>query len=704
MVISHEKLNVLSDVQFEKLIKTLLLSVIGNGVTPFSQGKDGAREAIYFGKANYPSKSNNWEGNWIFQVKYSNISFGLDKARNQVKYSIDSELNKLKDYGYLESNKCDNYIFITNVPFSGQADKGLHDYISKKKLEYKVKNFDYWDGEKVIGFLNSNPAVRETFFPNLGIELVDENLLLEVNSTFVKPNLYDQLKDELLSNKIINIVGQPHVGKSFLALFLANDILETRQLNEIVLIPIIDNLQVIPKLINCVIIFDDLYGDLNYDSIGKQTKIVSTLSKENYVIITSRDYIFQEAVEGKELLSDREFKINQEGSYSDNQLENILFNHLRLNFPVNKENGKVYDFITKNKFQIVRELRFPHNIQLFATIVDRTVATKKILLDKISKAKTIDNLIITWVSQQPEISRNMLLALAIGKIQSVSILENVCKMQWNYDKNIIDNCLIENRRMLYYDTSNIRYKHPSFKTAIVNYFFANYRLQITDLILNVILNLPGKERRAINKSLAYQIIEELDVSQLSNILQNKLINGNFLEIIWLNIIRKNNIHALELLISLMDGTKRANRYFKGFVASKSFMKDKEIMSLINFLMTQRYLNELVDRLIEYFAYKIRLSIRPIVDSLSYKIPKDFSLKIKLLGCIGTIYPDLVIHELNSFGYEQSVTARRQVYAALNMLHHSSKEHLENIIPELIQRETNQINIKKLNNILKRIRS
>ncbi|UPT71220.1 MAG: hypothetical protein M0D53_02085 [Flavobacterium sp. JAD_PAG50586_2] len=164
MIISHEELTKLNDNQFEKLVKTLLISVIGNGVTPFSQGKDGAREAIYKGKANYPSKINTWDGNWIFQVKYSNITFGLDKARKQIKYSIDNELKKLEDYGYFESNKCDNYVYITNVPFSGEASKGLHDYIENKSKNYKIKNFDYWDGEKIIGFLNTFAIVRETFF------------------------------------------------------------------------------------------------------------------------------------------------------------------------------------------------------------------------------------------------------------------------------------------------------------------------------------------------------------------------------------------------------------------------------------------------------------------------------------------------------------------------------------------------------------
>lgn len=149
MSIDIEKLNDLGDELFEKLCKSLLMSIIGPGVTPFSKGKDGAREATYFGKANYPSDAEQWEGEWIFQVKFCNLSCGLNTARNRIKSYINSELKKLEDYEYFKLNKCDNYVFITNVPFTGEAKKGLHDYIDTKKANYKLNNFAYWDGEKI---------------------------------------------------------------------------------------------------------------------------------------------------------------------------------------------------------------------------------------------------------------------------------------------------------------------------------------------------------------------------------------------------------------------------------------------------------------------------------------------------------------------------------------------------------------------------
>ncbi|QXP63267.1 hypothetical protein [Polaribacter sp. HaHaR_3_91] len=702
MIVSHEDLNKLNDKQFEKLVKTLLISIIGNGVTPFSQGKDGAREATFKGKANYPSKANNWKGHWIFQVKYSNIAFGIDKARNQIKYSINGELKKLEEYGYFEDNKCDNYIYITNVPFSGQADKGLHDYAQKKIKNYKVENFDYWDGEKVIGFLNTNPTVRETFFPNPGIEILEEKFYNEINITFVKPNLYDTLVKELLQKKYINIIGQPHVGKSFLSMYIAQDIFNSQNLNEIVLIPIIDNLQSIPKITNCVIILDDLYGDLNYDSIGRQTKIVSSLAKNNYLIVTSRDYIFQEAVKNKELLDGHSFTINQEGAYSDTQLEEILLNHININFVKSSDNEKAYEFIIRNRLGIVRQLRFPHNIQLFTTIIDNTIITKKLLEDKISNAKQIESIVLTWLSQQSQINKNVLLSLAIGKIQTKDILKKICETQWNYDSSTIETSLIENERLVYSDKLTVRLKHPSFKEAIVNYFLQNNHQKITELILNLILNLPKNEKRSINRSLAYKIIEELEVQDLLLMIDTKNVASNFLEIIWLSLIRKNKKQALEKILSLMDKTKKGNRYFRSFVASKAFMKDKEILVLIEYFMKNRDISNSVDKLIEHFSYRIRLKIRPIIDSLDYNNPKDFNLKIKLLGCVGSKYPDMVTHQLISFCYERLATSRRKVYKAINMLDNGQEDIIEKAYREILNRETNKINLKIIKTKLARI--
>ena len=56
--------------EFEHLVQSLAVCVLGSGVTPFGDGPDGGREATFSGKMPYPSHEENWNGYLIIQAKY----------------------------------------------------------------------------------------------------------------------------------------------------------------------------------------------------------------------------------------------------------------------------------------------------------------------------------------------------------------------------------------------------------------------------------------------------------------------------------------------------------------------------------------------------------------------------------------------------------------------------------------------------------
>lgn len=66
---SHD-LSQLDSNSFEHLVNALSLRELGNGVTGFATGPDGGRDGYLFGKANYPSEKENWEGTWFIQSKF----------------------------------------------------------------------------------------------------------------------------------------------------------------------------------------------------------------------------------------------------------------------------------------------------------------------------------------------------------------------------------------------------------------------------------------------------------------------------------------------------------------------------------------------------------------------------------------------------------------------------------------------------------
>ena len=78
---------------FELLVQTLLKAVIGPGVTSIGGSKDKGRDAAFVGAAAFPTTDCQWEGNWVFQVKYVDFEEqGVDAARSSLKSTLGNEL------------------------------------------------------------------------------------------------------------------------------------------------------------------------------------------------------------------------------------------------------------------------------------------------------------------------------------------------------------------------------------------------------------------------------------------------------------------------------------------------------------------------------------------------------------------------------------------------------------------------------------
>lgn len=75
MATSKYKLEQLGWFNFEQLVRTMLREVIGSGLSTFSGSADQGRDATFVGEAtSYPSKTDHWNGAWIFQVKHRTYS------------------------------------------------------------------------------------------------------------------------------------------------------------------------------------------------------------------------------------------------------------------------------------------------------------------------------------------------------------------------------------------------------------------------------------------------------------------------------------------------------------------------------------------------------------------------------------------------------------------------------------------------------
>lgn len=708
MNVNISSLNNLGDETFEKMVKSLLIYVIGPGVTPFSKGKDGAREAIYSGEANYPSNFERWKGNWIFQVKFSDINNGIDKARNQIKYLINEELKKLEDYGYIESQKCDNYIYITNVPFSGVSKKGLHDYIEIKKKDFKIKNFDYWDGEKIISFLSSAVNVKESFFPLEGIKYLNHEEVKRVEKIYVKPQQYDRIKDSLVNDKITCIVGQPHIGKTTSSVFLANEIYQKKNLNSMLLIPIIDNVNCLPQITNSVIIFDDLFGETNFESIGKKSKLISHLIKlNNYIIITSRNYIFEEARIEKQLseyIKHTDTILIQEGSYPSQQLSQILQNHLNLKKDNNILSVTTIDTVQVYKERIINELRFPHNIEVFVDKLSNNTITKKTIGELINSSKKIETVVLSWLKNLNEEEINLLIIISLCGMIDLDDLSSFSENFWTYTSNIINDFIENNDKLLSLIDNELKFRHPSFRNTCYQYLKNQNKESIVQIVIFALTSSETSYKFKYKlKHIFQEIIYDLDVETIITILQSKNINRYILEIIWSSFIKRDMKLAFSTYCDI-DKKKKWSLQFISFISSKDYLKKNTIHDFIEYLFSIRN-NEnkrMVDKIIFYFSFGVREKLDSIIDKIDETLMDQLILKISLLYSKCTIDPVNIIPKLLSYSDHPFSKVRYKVYAALNSLGYRTKLSLFDEFHKMLEFETNKKNINKLNKILSKL--
>lgn len=181
----------LTDTEFENLVALICSEILGIGTVIFTDGKDGGRDAKFYGKANnFPSKSSPWDGKIVIQAKHTdkiNASCSDSPFQTILKNSVIPAINKLKT-----DKKIEYYLLFTNRKLSGIQDAKIEDIFEEKtEIENRLIGL-----ETIELWLKQYPSISKAL--NLNKLLLplsfDENDLKEIINSFSK---IDKIKGDL---------------------------------------------------------------------------------------------------------------------------------------------------------------------------------------------------------------------------------------------------------------------------------------------------------------------------------------------------------------------------------------------------------------------------------------------------------------------------------------------------------------------------
>lgn len=146
-------LNYQNEDDFENLVTLICKKILGEGVIPFTKGRDGGKDGRFTGTANcFPSENDPWKGNIIIQAKHTEKiqASCSDSDFNKIIGDEIDKIKKLKSKG-----EVDYYLLFTNRKLTGGADSII---VKRIKDETGIEN-NLIAEEKIQQYLIQFPDV-----------------------------------------------------------------------------------------------------------------------------------------------------------------------------------------------------------------------------------------------------------------------------------------------------------------------------------------------------------------------------------------------------------------------------------------------------------------------------------------------------------------------------------------------------------------
>ncbi len=121
---------------FETLVQSLCLKILGSGVKIYGAGPDGQREASFTGKSDFPSVASGWSGYFVAQAKYKAAGTRAEDFP-WLKKQFESEMAGFAKKKKQGKKIPDNYLFFTNIALTPVAETGIKDKADAMADQYR---------------------------------------------------------------------------------------------------------------------------------------------------------------------------------------------------------------------------------------------------------------------------------------------------------------------------------------------------------------------------------------------------------------------------------------------------------------------------------------------------------------------------------------------------------------------------------------